>query len=514
MDDATEPLHSHAPAEPHTPLDDTALSKDESTRSARPLNERIAAGLVVGRDRAASQEMRTSENFIFSPRLDSCPPSLQPGSRTESDAGCGRTINTVFTSPNRLSDIELKNRALAIRKWGHLLVSLVLLVGAAITMELSEHPVVYYKPRQKVTTVELIIVSGLTAAQVAVMAWSLAFKIRNKNEFRLQDVWVHYLAQLLNFAGIYLFFFLIQRNNWWKVPPLHEKENLDDLPVNSAWEWAFLFVYFSSQTQTLVGYGDVLPISTIPSLVCSLQVLLGLLHVSLFIAGTASKLMVDCNSQGVQLFSQSPLSSATVSLPWKKRLRKGCRRWLLPCIMCLFVVQLGVLYGVNNCILQWEKPEASSIMLACVSLCFNLVALGVICVVSFKYIRQPDKHQVSLLFIVQVYLSACLIFTAIFVTTMAFDSRSWRFSFSENQIRDQKYKFRLCEKDWSNSDKRDTFFTVVFELLFFSISTMTTAGQAGTFPMTTLTRFCCLTQQLSSVFFSSVILACGMSRLF
>ena len=49
--------------------------------------------------------------------------------------------------------------------------------------------------------------------------WSVVFKLRNFQAIRLNDVWVHYLAQIANFAGIYYFTYILKRSEWWTVPP-------------------------------------------------------------------------------------------------------------------------------------------------------------------------------------------------------------------------------------------------------------------------------------------------------
>ena len=42
------------------------------------------------------------------------------------------------------------------------------------------------------------------AAQVGLVVTSVWFELQNSGLLRLNEVWVHYLAQIINFSGIYL----------------------------------------------------------------------------------------------------------------------------------------------------------------------------------------------------------------------------------------------------------------------------------------------------------------------
>ena len=172
----------------------------------------------------------------------------------------------------------------------------------------------------------------------------------------------------------------------------------------------------------LVGYGDVVPLAVVPSILCSIQMLFGLLYVSLFIAGTVANITPN-EFDTQELTLTSPTLDLT-SKPWTQlsllvKTRKRIRTWLLPCVFLVFLFQCIMLYSIDNCILQPESDPAGGTIAAYIgSFIFNVVALGLIFAVSLKFIRKPGQHQVTLLFILQAYLSVCFLFTGIYVTTM------------------------------------------------------------------------------------------------
>ena len=146
------------------------------------------------------------------------------------------TIDNTFKSPNRLSDAGLKINALRCRKWTHFGLSFVLYVISVAVCHTEEGEVKYDLKLKKyrddsTSPTELWVCGFICAAQVIVMVWSLVFKITNKKEFRLNDIWVHYVAQIFNFAGVYFFMFLVKRgeDSWWHIPGT--RKDADDIPV-------------------------------------------------------------------------------------------------------------------------------------------------------------------------------------------------------------------------------------------------------------------------------------------
>merc|ERR1711907_120983 len=105
------------------------------------------------------------------------------------------------------------------------------------------------------------------------------------------DVWVHYLAQIANFAGIYYFTYILKRSEWWTVPPYTGGDTDYSHPATTnPWSLWFALIYYSTQTQTLVGFGDIVPLSVIPASAAAAQMFLGILYISQLIGGTVAQL--------------------------------------------------------------------------------------------------------------------------------------------------------------------------------------------------------------------------------
>ena len=70
----------------------------------------------------------------------------------------------------------------------------------------------------------------------------------------------------------------------------------------------------------------------------------------------------------------------------------------------------------------------------------------------------------------------------------------------------------MCNSGWTEAQRAESFFSVIGEFFFVSVSTMTTAGQGMAYPVTAMSRSAAIMQQLASIFFSTVLLSLGMSK--
>eukprot|EP00658_Telonema_sp_P-2_P083823 TRINITY_DN9178_c0_g1_i1.p1 TRINITY_DN9178_c0_g1~~TRINITY_DN9178_c0_g1_i1.p1 ORF type:complete len:479 (+),score=91.91 TRINITY_DN9178_c0_g1_i1:3-1439(+) len=405
---------------------------------------------------------------------------------------------SIRMQPNELSDNhKLLIYSLRLRKWTHFVLSISLLAVQAMLAQLTQGDISH--KRTGYNTTGLVLAGIICLCQVLLAGWTVRFLLLNRSQIRLNDVWVHFLGQICNFAGIYFYTWLVQRDHWWQIPHLPGAD-LNTMRTNP-WSAAFIFVYFSTQTQTLVGYGDVAPLSFVPSIPCTLQMLLGILYISIFIGNTVDSLRSRPSAV------RTPTDPGSLDKPWYVLFRKWLRSRMLVVMVLEFLAKTAVVHATNSCILQFQTADTKSTTLACCMLIASLLELIALCFVSFKFVRRDKAHLVTLSFILQAYLSAALLFVGVYMTTLAFDSHSWQLSWRGNAV-EQGSAAQQCDT-MSSSERAESFLITVAEFVYISISTMTSAGQGAAYPLETLARGTVVIQNLVSVFFSAVILSFG-----
>ena len=92
-----------------------------------------------------------------------------------------------------------------------------------------------------------------------------------------------------------------------------------------------------------------------------------------------------------------------------------------------------------------------------------------------------------------------------------YDSNAWQLEWNDNAT--------IAVKDHCNgpgistSGRWKTYLSVIAEFCYISISTMSTCGNTNAYPVSGLARLALLSQTLASIFFNTVILSFGASKI-
>lgn len=298
---------------------------------------------------------------------------------------------------------------------------------------------------------------------------------------RLSGAWQLYLATVFAFAGFYTLCYVAVPDTFSHSPLIPRYDNYVNRHDRMAKE-VVMFVYFSMATQSVTGFGDIHPNSIIIMVLSNLQMLLGILYNISITAFTLKLLRQDAHRLVHGLFHNLAAYTPT----WAKRVRRKLRRYMFVITVLIQIGNVAILYYFSGefalhsngkTVGSGASGDASSgnthwsIVL---SLGFQLVSLFIIVAVSAKYVRK--LHDVDLWFIASSYLSTVSAFAGVYVLCFLWDLDAVAFAFPD--------------KFWEAHNIDDTdevqvatfFWPLTYELLYFSVVTMTTAGFGDVFP--------------------------------
>eukprot|EP00462_Mataza_sp_D1_P005735 CAMPEP_0175119648 /NCGR_PEP_ID=MMETSP0087-20121206/180_1 /TAXON_ID=136419 /ORGANISM="Unknown Unknown, Strain D1" /LENGTH=326 /DNA_ID=CAMNT_0016401003 /DNA_START=640 /DNA_END=1619 /DNA_ORIENTATION=- len=133
-------------------------------------------------------------------------------------------------------------------------------------------------------------------------------------------------------------------------------------------------------------------------------------------------------------------------------------------------------------------------------LCPDSMGLAFIVIMtSLKYVRHSEN--ITLKFLIQSFLSVCLHFAGVYILVFLFErEKSWNVE-----------KIRSFRDGWKRGDDESVFWGVVLDFIYYSITTMTTAGYGDMSPRSPTAISMVIIQMLASAIFVQVILALGVS---
>jgi hypothetical protein len=284
---------------------------------------------------------------------------------------------------------------------------------------------------------------------------------------------------------------------------------------------------FSTITQTLIGYGDVYPLHPLLQLLANVQQVSGM-FVGALILGQVMEQLKESHRLSMagmgQLHSRSgaPLDqeegrhsgcwgwvrssyARMIAFPRLREFRRVVRRYLL-----LVIVVLETSNFVSLFIADPDIFARGSIQVAALAgtLAFQIAALCVVISVSLKYVRHADT--VTLSFVLQSFLSACLCYAGIYVMMYCREPDTFHVGCSTCAAVGPANSTAAAG---GAAALADPFWLTIIAFVYFSITSMTSTGFGDIYPQTPGARVVVCSQALVSVLYSVVILGMGLKSL-
>jgi len=388
---------------------------------------------------------------------------------------------------------------------------------------------------------QLLVLAFPQMLQVLLMIFIFAIlfsQLRFKS-WTTTEVWSLYLVTLFAFAGFYFFFALASENSdFYDLGSNSNSSNYTNPAFKFPVDWCertkplgmlsrrepctaaiyLHFLFFSCATQTLVGFGDVTPTIWYTEILANIHMLVGLLF-SVMIVGMTLDSLRRAKCAGTPSMSQySTFNNTMISrdLPGRglgtrllgrriagnsmvRKLRRFCRDYLLLLMMTVQGLHFLIIYKVEPFLFQVEAAPHRSLVLALISALIQVGLAFIVIMTSLKYVRHSEN--ITLKFLIQSFLSVCLHFAGVYILVFLFErEKSWNVE-----------KIRSFRDGWKRGDDESVFWGVVLDFIYYSITTMTTAGYGDMSPRSPTAISMVIIQMLASAIFVQVILALGVS---
>lgn len=333
--------------------------------------------------------------------------------------------------------------------------------------------------------------------QILIMICGSSLLLRNLSFVSLRDAWHMYLATVLGFSGLYFALFLCVDGSFESDDPFV----FEDKPVA-----LFVAMFYNSVSiQTHTGPGDISPVGAVHELIVVVQMLFGMLY-SVFIITHTQDLFHD-NDDSDDSDIRHMYSSArarqtrTTSRCWAFFTKNACVRQIRQFMRRYLIVVSLVIYTSNLTMLQYLERESDVLNnynyrlgvvgMECI---FQALQIGSVLSTSWKFVRHVDDITISFLF--QAFVAVCLTFSGLYNLFFVFSPANDKcFSLVNYEV------------------GKTPFYSIIPQLFYYSVATMTTAGFGDVYPRKWYTRLLASIQMLVSVLFTVVILGRGVSRL-
>eukprot|EP00941_MAST-03F_sp_MAST-3F-sp1_P003228 g3228.t1 len=336
----------------------------------------------------------------------------------------------------------------------------------------------------------------LQLLQIAVDLFSFVNLLRRLHGHKsLSAVWLMYVTFAFGFAGRDLVLhiyndhsFVTSYNSHW------QNEN------KSVFELWILFLYFSIATQTAVGFGDVAPQYWLAQVMSGFQMVLRLLFEVFIIGKMLSKISIGGDALISGYGEQLGFFGSINKIWWLRTIRRKARTYLLltTAISQAIIALIVYLYAA-------DEDGADSIFISAFLVVAQFMQCMLIVSVSLKFVTKA--HRVTVTFLVQSYLSACLCFTGCYLVIYYVIGRAN----GDYNIPPILFYERLKADE---KVQQLDFGAVVFKLIYFSLVCMTTTGYGLMKPQHWFAQIIVCSHMLCSVLYTVVIFGVGLSKYF
>ena len=338
----------------------------------------------------------------------------------------------------------------------------------------------------------LLFTRVLQIPQVIAIVYSTWILVTNISVASLVDAWIMYLSTILCFAGIY---HVLQSG---AISPAFVSDDPRMIEGNPSHVYASM-LYFSVSTQTLTGYGDITASDNVGMIITSAQMLAGMLY-SVFIISHTQEIFFDrVRFIDVKRDEERRKNRGVCGRCWDfftknhyvRKTRQFVREYLVVISTLIYVTNFLTLQYVNvtrayqillrvpdrnhsNIYIQlklqrrylepdvfgnWEYRVGILVM----EILIQSLQIGSVVMTSWKFIKHTD--EITLSYLSQAFVAICLTFSGLYNLLFAFSS-----------VNNRCFSLPVFEIGKTSS------ITVVVQLLYFSISTMTSAGQGDVYP--------------------------------
>ena len=288
--------------------------------------------------------------------------------------------------------------------------------------------------------------------------WILIVHIGSAN---LMDAWIMYLSTILCFAGIY---HVLQSGD---ASVAFVSDDPRTIEGNPSHVYASM-LYYSVSTQTLTGYGDITASDSLGMVVSSVQMLAGMLY-SVFIISHTQEIFFDrVRFIDVKRDEERRKNRGCCGKCWDFFTKNHYVRKTRQFVREYLVVISTLIYVTNFLTLQYLEPDIFGnweyrVGVLVMEIVFQTMQIGSVVMTSWKFVKHTD--EITLSFLSQAFVAICLTFSGLYNLLFAFSRVNNKcFSLPEFEI------------------GKTSSVSVVLQLLYFSISTMTSAGQGDVYP--------------------------------
>lgn len=337
--------------------------------------------------------------------------------------------------------------------------------------------------------VETWIACILQISQVSCVAYGSYVLLREIDTVSVVDSWNMYMTTAIGFSGIYLVLFVFGDDALFvSDDPKVLESSLDSI--------LFTMTYFSVATQTLTGPGDISTIGVSLQVVVVLQMMVGMLY-SLFIISHTQELF-DRNLYEVEraLRERNYGCCGRCWLRVKRhpivtRVRGFFRTYLIVISLIIWSCNITMLHMLEPDVFRNWKYRLGVVFVECV---FQFLQIGTVVATSWKFVRHVD--EITLSFMAQAFVAVCVTYSGLYNLFFALSPPN-------------DASFSLPDYDFEQTSS----IKVVWQLFYYSVCTMTSAGFGDVYPRKWFTQLLAATQMLLSTIFTIVVLGRGVSRL-
>jgi len=381
-----------------------------------------------------------------------------------------------------------------------------------------------------------ILCSIVAVVMVVAMVMHVRFVVRNMQDWlRLRDVWLTYIATVLEFTCIYALCFKLQSDafRYTDSSSSTEQEELDRAYLPRSF---VRFLYLSVSTQTHIGLNDMVPWAFLPDVVSTVQMGLGMLLVVAFVVCINRKDIKDLVlyhslATITQRSSKQVAPSHSLSVPVQEALIVGARNEsradctgqvprsqrtkgcglcpdCCPELLCrcseltlrflyhnLFLVAL--LLQVACTITLWTGRHINTVMYVCLA----VQILSVVLILIFSYYLALNT-KVHFYFLAQSIGATTFIFAGAYITIAIFDPSGFHVPVAASS--------GGGHAPISDEDIDGAYLNLLAQFVHFSFSIMTSTGSSEVLPSSSATRLLVTCHMLASVLFTVIIIGLGL----
>ncbi len=223
-----------------------------------------------------------------------------------------------------------------------------------------------------------------------------------------------YLSNAIVWGGIYVLARITLGRGAFAHNGVLSSADIDEGPLGTVVH----YLYFSIETQTLVGFGDFAPLHPVVQVLSAIQMTLGFFYSVVIIAITAGNHDEDFalheETYGKRVRAHGLLRQIIVDTPWVRTSRRFVRRNLLYITISVQLAFYTVLFAIDSNVFHRENDSFENDMLA-----FGFIVQAIQLLVTVALSLKAVHHKAVLTprFLIHSFLTVSLTFGGIYTIT-------------------------------------------------------------------------------------------------